>query len=47
MVDGTPLIDVKPYVAAFDSFAPEREGWFEGKARGAGELRSDGRFSGS
>lgn len=28
MLDGTPLLDIKPYVPAFDSFAAERIGWF-------------------
>ncbi|MGV8083932.1 MAG: tRNA (N6-threonylcarbamoyladenosine(37)-N6)-methyltransferase TrmO [Coriobacteriia bacterium] len=28
MLDGTPLIDIKPYVARFDSFPDASEGWF-------------------
>ena len=28
MLDGTPLLDIKPYVPAFDAFSPERIGWF-------------------
>ncbi|HEX4986772.1 MAG TPA: tRNA (N6-threonylcarbamoyladenosine(37)-N6)-methyltransferase TrmO [Burkholderiales bacterium] len=28
MVDGTPVIDVKPYVPAFDVRATDRIGWF-------------------
>lgn len=28
MLDGTPLLDIKPYVPAFDAFAAERIGWF-------------------
>jgi len=36
MLDGTPLLDIKPYVPAFDSFAATRIGWYEGKiAQGA------------
>jgi tRNA-Thr(GGU) m(6)t(6)A37 methyltransferase TsaA len=31
MLDGTPLLDIKPYVPAFDSFAATRIGWYEGK----------------
>lgn len=27
MLDGTPLLDIKPYVPAFDAFAAERVGW--------------------
>jgi tRNA (Thr-GGU) A37 N-methylase len=45
VVDGTPLLDIKPYVPAFD--APERcrLGWLEGKLPMARDARSDGRFS--
>jgi tRNA (Thr-GGU) A37 N-methylase len=42
MLDGTPLLDIKPYVPAFDRFAVERVGWSEGvSAVGA---VADGRF---
>jgi tRNA-Thr(GGU) m(6)t(6)A37 methyltransferase TsaA len=42
MLDGTPLLDIKPYVPAFDSFAATRIGWYEGKiARG---VVADNRF---
>jgi tRNA-Thr(GGU) m(6)t(6)A37 methyltransferase TsaA len=44
MIDGTPLMDIKPYVATFDSYDPEREGWFENKASHAKDVRSDRRF---
>ena len=44
MLDGTPLLDIKPYVARFDRFSPEREGWFEGKSEKAATTKSDGRF---
>lgn len=27
--DGPPLLDVKPYVAAFDAFPGARAGWFD------------------
>jgi len=30
MLDGTPLLDIKPYVPQFDCFAVTRSGWFEG-----------------
>lgn len=29
MVDGTPLLDIKPYVPAFDSFPSATAGWFD------------------
>ena len=28
ILDGTPLLDIKPYVPAFDSFEAKRIGWF-------------------
>lgn len=35
MLDGTPLLDIKPYVAEFDCFAVDRNGWYDGRsARG-------------
>jgi tRNA (adenine37-N6)-methyltransferase len=30
MLNGTPLLDIKPYVPAFDHFAVKRVGWYEG-----------------
>jgi tRNA (adenine37-N6)-methyltransferase len=32
VLDGTPLLDIKPYVAAFDAFAVERSGWYDTRA---------------
>ena len=29
MLDGTPLLDIKPYVADFDIRTPTRSGWYE------------------
>ena len=45
MLDGTPLLDIKPYVAEFDRKDPDREGWFAGKSANARVTRSDTRFS--
>jgi tRNA (Thr-GGU) A37 N-methylase len=42
MLDGTPLLDIKPYVPAFDSFAPSRAGWYANKS--AAEVVADDRF---
>lgn len=44
ILDGTPVLDIKPYVPAFDSYPDERAGWFEGKLEGISEKRSDERF---
>ena len=29
VLDGTPLLDIKPYVPEFDAFAASRSGWLE------------------
>jgi tRNA (Thr-GGU) A37 N-methylase len=42
MLDGTPLLDIKPYVPAFDSFEQSRAGWLKGKS--ASEVIADDRF---
>ncbi len=45
MLDGTPLLDIKPYVPEFDAPAPCRTGWLEGAGGGARDTRSDDRFA--
>jgi tRNA (Thr-GGU) A37 N-methylase len=42
MLDGTPLLDIKPYIPAFDSFEQSRAGWLNGKS--ALGVVADGRF---
>ena len=44
MVDGTPLLDIKPFVPEFDTRAATKTGWLEGKASRANVMMSDGRF---
>lgn len=44
VLDGTPLLDIKPYVPAFDAYPDARCGWFAKNAQGAESVRSDGRF---
>ena len=44
VVDGTPLLDIKPYVPEFDVRPAERIGWFSGKADLVKEARADERF---
>jgi len=44
VVDGTPLLDIKPYVPAFDRPADARAGWLEGAERRVGDVRADDRF---
>ena len=44
VLDGTPLLDIKPYVPEFDPHPVERLGWLE-QARGVvRDKRSDDRF---
>ena len=45
VLDHTPVLDIKPYVADFDLCDANRFGWFEGKSRNAVFHRSDGRFA--
>jgi tRNA-Thr(GGU) m(6)t(6)A37 methyltransferase TsaA len=45
VLDGTPVIDIKPYVPDFDVWPADRVGWFEGKSCNATTRRSDDRFS--
>jgi tRNA (adenine37-N6)-methyltransferase len=45
VLDGTPLLDIKPYVPAFDCFPDEKAGWFASCCDAAGTARSDRRFS--
>ena len=44
VVDGTPLLDIKPYVPEFDIREVENCGWLEKEAERAEEKRSDERF---
>jgi tRNA-Thr(GGU) m(6)t(6)A37 methyltransferase TsaA len=46
LLDGTPVLDVKPYVPAFDRIDAERVGWFEGRADEVHARRADDRFTG-
>jgi tRNA-Thr(GGU) m(6)t(6)A37 methyltransferase TsaA len=44
IVDGTPLLDIKPYVPEFDHHAAERTGWLE-QAKGQIQAqKADDRF---
>ena len=44
IVDGTPLLDVKPYVPKFDIHQVTSIGWLEGNMRRLPRARDDGRF---
>ena len=44
LVDGTPLIDIKPYVPEFNVRVAERTGWLGRNVHKLPESRDDGRF---
>ena len=44
MVDGTPLLDIKPYVPEFDALKAERIGWLFKKVNKVHKAKSDERF---
>jgi len=44
ILDGTPVLDIKPYVPKFDVWEAERIGWIAGKTPTADTCRSDERF---
>ena len=44
VLDGTPVLDVKPYVPLFDARADARAGWFGAAAGRVHSVRSDDRY---
>jgi tRNA (Thr-GGU) A37 N-methylase len=44
MLDGTPLLDIKPYIPAFDDRDDARIGWFTERLDRLPETRADARF---
>lgn len=44
LLDGTPVLDVKPYVPAFDAVDAERTGWLARGAPRVHDVRADARF---
>ena len=44
VLDGTPLLDIKPYVPPFDCYAVQRYGWLQDKQ--VTDQTADRRFSG-
>lgn len=45
IIDGTPLLDIKPYVPEIDARKAEKTGWLEKKIHELPTSRDDGRFS--
>ncbi len=46
MVDGTPLLDIKPHVPEFDIGGRKKKGWLRENLKKLPQTRDDGRFSG-
>jgi len=44
VVDGTPLLDIKPYAPELDSPKAERIGWLSGKVNKIHKMKADERF---
>ena len=44
ILDGTPLLDIKPYVPAFDQPENVRTGWLKQAREDVEEKQSDDRF---
>ncbi len=44
ILDGTPLLDIKPYISEFDRVGESKSGWLKGNKEEVQEKRSDNRF---
>ena len=44
ILDGTPVIDIKPYVSRFDFVNKEKNGWLEKNVDNSTDKKSDNRF---
>jgi tRNA (adenine37-N6)-methyltransferase len=44
ILDGSPVIDIKPYNPQFDVFETTKNGWFENRAYNLETKKDDGRF---
>jgi tRNA (adenine37-N6)-methyltransferase len=44
IVDGTPLLDIKPYAPEFDARKVERKGWLSKRADKVYKKKADERF---
>ena len=44
ILDGTPLLDIKPYVPSFDAQGKVRTGWLEKAGKTVSSRKSDNRF---
>ena len=46
ILNGSPLLDIKPYIAAFDAVQDSRSGWMQSSDKDVIDKRSDHRFVG-
>ncbi len=44
MLDGTPILDLKPYIPVFDVRNTDRTGWFKNNINKISNAKDDGRF---
>lgn len=44
ILDGTPLLDIKPFIPDFDHFDADSQGWYARHRRKVQEMRADQRF---
>jgi len=44
ILDGTPLLDIKPYVPEFDHYPADRIGWLQNARDAVKDKKSDSRF---
>jgi tRNA-Thr(GGU) m(6)t(6)A37 methyltransferase TsaA len=44
ILDGTPVLDIKPYVPQFDATGTEKIGWLKDRIHMAEKTKDDGRF---
>lgn len=44
ILDGSPVLDIKPYVPKFDVFETSKNGWFENNMQKLEVKKDDGRF---
>jgi tRNA (adenine37-N6)-methyltransferase len=44
MLDGSPVIDIKPYIQQFDVFETTKNGWYQNRVHNMETKKDDGRF---
>jgi tRNA (adenine37-N6)-methyltransferase len=44
IIDGTPLLDIKPYISRFDNITKEKNGWYSKSGSDVSKTKADKRF---